>query len=197
MSPSDSCTLLYLAAWVILSWSLQLVESSHAKQIQRFLPWGHGSVICQTKCFLRLAICTHQVSVTCKSRFTKCQKAFHCNLRGGGANKTQWHYITVHFSHLAETLNQQRTVPWNVQSHTSETTRIVWFHRNVTTEATNTFFLHFRGDHIWYRSAKEETFEKSLTLKDYSNSGNLLLKGNYYNETWQEINYKICGLSWS
>lgn len=140
MSPNDFCTLLYLAAWVILSWSLQLVESSHAKQIQRFLPWGHGSVICQTKCFLRLAICTHQVSVTCKSRFTKCQKAFHCNLRGGGANKTQWHYITVHFSHLAETLNLQRTVPWNVQSHTSETTRIVWFHRNVTTEATNTFF---------------------------------------------------------
>lgn len=75
---------------VISSRSLLLVEFSHAKQIQWFLPWGHGSVICQAKCFLRLAMCTHQVSVTCKSHFTKCQKkAFHCNLRGRGANITQ------------------------------------------------------------------------------------------------------------
>lgn len=58
---------------------------------------GHGSVICQTKYFLWLPMCAHQVSVTCKSRFTKCQKAFHCSLRGGGANITWSHYCTVHF----------------------------------------------------------------------------------------------------
>lgn len=56
-----------------------LLEFSQAKQIQCFFVFfsylgGHGSVICQTKCFLRLAMCTHQVSVACKSHFTKCQK---------------------------------------------------------------------------------------------------------------------------
>lgn len=62
--------------------SLLFVEFSQAKQIQWFLPWGHGSVRCQTKCFLRLAMCTQQVTVACKSHFTKCQKSIPLQSEG-------------------------------------------------------------------------------------------------------------------
>lgn len=81
-----------------------LLEFSQAEQIQCFFFYlgGHGSVICQTKCFLRLAMCTHQVSVACKSHFTKCWKTFHCNGRGGGENICHRGYTAKHFLHLAE-----------------------------------------------------------------------------------------------
>lgn len=63
---------------------------------------GHGSVICQTKCFLRLAMCTHQVSVACKSHFTKCQKNIPLQSEWRGENICHRGYTAEHFLHLAE-----------------------------------------------------------------------------------------------
>lgn len=81
--------LLNLLVQVITSPNLLPVEFSHVTQIQRFLPRGHGSVMCQTKCFLRSGVCAHRVRITCESDFTACEKAFYCNLKGGGANSTK------------------------------------------------------------------------------------------------------------
>lgn len=109
---------LCLAVWGTLSRGLLLVEFSHAKPIQRFLPRGHGSVICQTKCFLRLAMCTHQVSVTCKSHFTERQKTSTAiwGEEGRVSPTTSCH-------RSFGSLTSQRIAAWNQTTQTSETTR--------------------------------------------------------------------------
>lgn len=62
-----------LSGWF---WVLsQLLGFYKLSRCNAFLPRGHGSVIRQTKCFLRLAMCTHQDTVACKSHFTTCQKS--------------------------------------------------------------------------------------------------------------------------
>lgn len=131
-------------------------ESSHAKQIQRILPWGHGSVICQTKCFLRLAMCTHQVSVTCKSHFTKCQKAFHCNLRGGEANINLMTLYYCTFESLTPAAYwtvkpNYHKHPWGLAPHKCD-------------RSNKHFPLHLRGDHIWCRGAKKQMLDKKQEL---------------------------------
>lgn len=160
--------LLQLAVRVILSRSLLLVEFLHVKQIQWFLPRGHGSVICQTKCFLRLAMCIHQVSVTCKSLFTKCKKAFHCNLKGGGANKILTLYYCT-FGHLTEFLTHTVLYPDTVQSQTLETTRR--FGSKMWQQKKPTLFWSYDTE-----EPKNKTFTKYLKCERLSKLRESLVK---------------------